>query len=357
MTANFSVDLEIIRVFATFLVFIGHTSSLYTPLSNVRPGIGRQGVIFFFILSGYVISWCAKEKERTLVQFITNRAARIYSVALPAIMLSFIVSIILFLTHEGNLPYQLKKLLVYIPIYLSFTGDFWTLSETPPNDFPYWSLDYEVWYYVLFGIFFYLKGRWRILFITFLVLAIGPYIISMFPLWLFGSLIYFSGRRLRISKRTAKSLFFISAISYLYITFFNIDVYLNKYNVLFNIYKIHWTPKNFLGDYLIGLVVVVNFICARKADFEFKKSISFIIRKIASYSFSCYLFHIPILALVMTFIGKSNSIVIFLTEISIIILSVIFLAKFTEHKKTLYRSFINNTFTHIKLNWPSIKRQ
>lgn len=338
------------------LVFIGHTSSLYTPLSNIRPGIGRQGVIFFFILSGYVISWCAKEKEQTLVQFVTNRAARIYSVALPAIMLAFMVSIILYLMNEGNFPYQLKKLLVYLPIYLSFTGDFWTLSETPPNDFPYWSLDYEVWYYVLFGIFFYLKGRWRIFLTIFLVLAIGPYIISMFPLWIFGSLIYFTEKNIRISKSTAKLLFFISAISYLYITISNIDIHLNNYNSFLNIYNIHWTPKNFIGDYLVGLLVVVNFISAKKADFQFKKSISFLIKKIASYSFSCYLFHIPILALVITFIGKSNSIIIFLMEISIIILSVIFLAKFTEHKKTLYRSFINNIFAHIRLNWSSIRR-
>ena len=353
MTESFSVYLEIIRVFATLLVFIGHTSSLYTPLSDIRPGIGRQGVIFFFVLSGYVISWCANEKESELRQFITNRAARIYSVALPAIILSFTVSLILYLANRSDFPYQLKRLWNYLPIYLSFTGDFWTLSETPPNDFPYWSLDYEVWYYVMFGLFFYLKAKWRIYLTIFIALVIGPYITSMFPLWLFGSFIYFKGKNLRISKITAKLLFFVSTISYLYIAISNADIHINDYNILLNIHTIHWIPKYFLGDYVVGLLVVINFISASKIEFIIKKQLSFLIKKIASYSFSCYLFHIPILALVSTFIGKSDSIIVFIMEIFVIIFSVIFFAKFTEHKKALYRSFINNVFAKIKYTFSS----
>lgn len=347
MSASFSIYLEIIRIFATLLVFIAHSFSLCTIFSNVEPGIGRNGVIFFFVLSGYVISWCANEKESRLIQFVTNRAARIYSVALPAILLAFTVSVILYKTSHTDFPYQFQKPWIYLPIYLSFTGDFWNLSETPPNNFPYWSLDYEVWYYVIFSIFFYFTGKLRIVLIAFIALITGPYIISMFPLWMSGSLIYFFGKNLIMSRQKANLLVITSIAFYFFSTIFRIDSYLNNYNYFFNIPSIHWIQNNFLGDYFIGIIIVANLLGASKMDFNPNKTTSTAIRTAASYSFSCYLFHIPILSLIKNCIGKSNSIIVYLLELTTIIVFIVFLAKFTEHKKGWYRSKINKLFAHI----------
>src|SRR6476661_139369 len=160
MTPSFSVYLEIIRITATLLVFVAHSSSFYQPLAalNEEAKLGRDGVVIFFVLSGYVISWCASEKERSPLVFAINRASRIYSVAIPAILLGAMSSLfIAYYTGSHEIDYPFQKPWLYLPIYLSFIGNFWSLNEVPPQNFPYWSLNYEVWYYVIFGVFFYVR--------------------------------------------------------------------------------------------------------------------------------------------------------------------------------------------------------
>ena len=66
MNKGMSIYLELIRVVATLLVLLSHASefapkTLQIILSELR--LGRDGVILFFVLSGYVITWCAIEKE------------------------------------------------------------------------------------------------------------------------------------------------------------------------------------------------------------------------------------------------------------------------------------------------------
>ena len=52
MTPSFSVYLEIIRITATLLVFVAHSSSFYQPLAalNEEAKLGRDGVVIFFVL-------------------------------------------------------------------------------------------------------------------------------------------------------------------------------------------------------------------------------------------------------------------------------------------------------------------
>ena len=88
------------------------------------------------------------------------RCARIYSVALPVLL-----AVVRARGLCGGIAgvavtsgYQVVKPYIYIPFHLVFMGEFWNLSETPPWLIPYWSLGYEVWYYVLFGAAYYLPA-------------------------------------------------------------------------------------------------------------------------------------------------------------------------------------------------------
>lgn len=349
MSPSISIYLEIFRIFATLLVFVSHSSFLYRAFTSFHPHFGRNGVILFFVLSGYVISWCAQEKEPRLTNFIVNRFARIYSVAIPGIILGVVVAILVSWPHIV-LPYQISKPWIYLPLYLSFTGEFWTLSETPPVNFPFWSLDYEVWYYVIFGAWFYLSGRLRWLASSLMMVLVGPYILSMFPLWVAGSMLYFFRERLVMPRLVARLIVLASACLFFAAVYYGLDTVADSYNAkLFAFFGLHASPKYFLGDYFFGAIVIINLLGALNSAFVFPHAFSSGIRTIASYSFSFYLFHIPILSLIHSMVGSTTSFGSYLAEILTAVVTIIFLARHTEHKKGWYRNFATRALSQLKI--------
>src|SRR5438105_11577903 len=80
-----------LRFVAAVLVVVSHASaqSLSGGFLWSLQYIGYPAVMIFFVLSGYVISYVASEKENTLSDYATSRLARLYSVLIPAIILTF----------------------------------------------------------------------------------------------------------------------------------------------------------------------------------------------------------------------------------------------------------------------------
>ena len=62
----------------------------------------------------------------------------------------------------------------------------WGLKVEVGSDGPYWSLGYEVWYYVIFGVALLAPSRWRVAGTIAAVIIAGPRIVVLFPLWLAG---------------------------------------------------------------------------------------------------------------------------------------------------------------------------
>ena len=71
-------------------------------LLSVSAELAHTAVIVFFVLSGFVISWAA-ERDGTAREYILNRASRIYSVALPALALTWLTDNYLLLHYPGTL--------------------------------------------------------------------------------------------------------------------------------------------------------------------------------------------------------------------------------------------------------------
>ena len=343
MTPTFSIYLEVVRIMATLIVFIAHGSSFYKPLADLNEvaKLGRDGVIIFFVLSGYVISWCANEKEKLPFNFAINRAARIYSVAIPAILLGAASSLfVTFYTGSHEIEYPLHKPWIYLPIYLSFVGNFWNLSEVPPQNFPYWSLNFEVWYYVIFAIFFYVRSNLRWPLVFGLLLLIGPSLIQLLPLWIAGSALYFFREKIKIQTIFARWLLVFSISAFLFIKAFSLDAALDQYNVILwkFLFDSQTPPPQLLGDYLICFIVVTNFIAALNSNLSFGKKTAQRIKYIASFSFSFYLFHIPIFGIFLAVFPENDAILGYASIMISTTIIIMFLAKYTEHKKHVYRS-------------------
>ncbi|UUZ51421.1 acyltransferase family protein [Massilia sp. B-10] len=92
MDKPFSLYLDLVRFVAAVLVVLSHYTShgMFGPAARAAyHNLGRESVIVFFVLSGFVIAWTTAEKALTLRQFAVARGARIYSVALPVLLAAF----------------------------------------------------------------------------------------------------------------------------------------------------------------------------------------------------------------------------------------------------------------------------
>jgi len=347
MNPSMSIYLEAARFVATMIVLLGHGKIFYRPLADFcdLTNPGRDAVIIFFVLSGFVISWCGTARDRTVAQFAVNRAARVYSVAVPAVMLSLLASAVISHATGQPLDYQLRKLWLYLPIYLSFVGSLWTLNEVPPNNFPYWSLNFEVWYYVLFAAALYARGRWRWLLVALVLLVMGPGIIALLPLWLAGSLLYFQQHRITLSRMASRLLVYGSLAGYVLVKILGVDNWLDAWAGAWYAGQTGRKPAEpLLGDYLLGLLVFLNFVGALHAQFEFGAWLERLVKAAAACSFSIYLYHMPIFEMVHVFWPRDDVFwgyaLIMLGCFGLIVL----LARFTEQRKAVYRKYFSLLF-------------
>jgi peptidoglycan/LPS O-acetylase OafA/YrhL len=153
---DLSAFIDLLRLSAAAVVFLAHLSSFDAGGRSlpVTGTLAHSAVVVFFVISGYVIASAAR-RDGSAAGYAVSRAARIYSVALPALALTFILDV-----ATGNTSYQHAQPWKYLPLFLGFATDWWFLTENAFSNVPYWSLSYEVWYYVIFGIALFARG-WR----------------------------------------------------------------------------------------------------------------------------------------------------------------------------------------------------
>src|ERR1700691_426345 len=91
MNRETSLYLDAVRFFAALTVFVAHISGARFTAGlfwRTEP-YANEAVIVFFVLSGFVIAYVAERSEVTPRAFAIARLARIYSVALPALVMTF----------------------------------------------------------------------------------------------------------------------------------------------------------------------------------------------------------------------------------------------------------------------------
>jgi len=284
---DFSAFLNLLRLSAALVVFLSHLSRFGGEALAPFAPLGHSAVIVFFVLSGYVIAWAA-HRDGNPVDYATNRAARIYSVALPALALTFALDL-----AAGNTNYQHAEPWKYLPLFLTFTTDWWFLNEDAFSNIPYWSLSYEVWYYVAFGICFFGRGPKRFALAGAVLAAAVAALWLLFPVWLLGAALH----RAPVVP-CPRFLLAAAAVGMIALKASGIDVALNDIfdTALGDFAKEYLRYSQYiLGDYLLAGFVALAILAARGANLTALGRCYGPIAAAASVTFSLYLVHYPLL--------------------------------------------------------------
>lgn len=303
MNREFSIYLDLVRFLSALIVVVHHSNDRRIITDPVLfAGYGNSAVMVFFVLSGFVIAYVTDKKERTPRQYIVSRAARIYPVAIAAVLLT------LFLDLAGKSispefytgsPHDLW--FVRLASSLMFTNELWFVSIQSFSNVPYWSLNFEVWYYVIFGAFMFCPPHWRMPVCAALLVLLGPKIVLLFPVWLAGVYTYRIVDRHRISEALGWVLLVASLLGVWWMHAYGITRILSLW--LRQIIGPHWhfeltSSQYFLSHYILAVFIGANFV----GIFAISHRLRWLalrteraIRFLAGYTFSLYLLHVPLI--------------------------------------------------------------
>lgn len=346
MTEDFSVYLDLVRFLAALAVLVGHLDQDGMATGWLEIGhFGHEAVVIFFVLSGLVISHSAFGREHDWRAYVAARFARIYSVVLPAIVLSFAVKALgVMMDPQGLGPIFFGKELAWGNLFgaLFFLNESWSMSTALPWNDPFWSLCYEAWYYVIFGLTLFVQGWRRWLWVTAAALLAGPAILLLFPLWLLGSWLAAHGARLVPSHAWGLVIWIGSILTIIGLHYTGVDVQIkeNLHDTIPGFWRLQ-ASQTFATDYVLGLLVAANFLAFRGLDDRAKVWLQ-VCRKpvvfLAGYTFSLYLFHRPLSQFIGYFFPNSgHDKAIAIGSILGVALICLALGALTEQRKQGYR--------------------
>lgn len=296
--------LQIFRGFAALMVVIHHAVGSLKYYHNINNGFldvigkfGKLGVDFFFILSGFIISYSVYYKYKnpdSFINYIKNRIVRIYIPYLPIGIFMYILYCYFPGFSNGSREISLLTSMTLIP-------------DGNPALSVAWTLTFELCFYLLFSISFYSRELWNyfILFWTILILT--------FNYTSFANFSINTNPIFRVLKST-----------------YNIEFILGYLLSLLIIYQIKISTKTIIfGLFFLVFFIRVNSISIENNDFylnylfsgitffvlyfvinNFNKKInrSTVMMVIGNASYSIYLIHNPLQMLILRMYPKIYSV-------------------------------------------------
>lgn len=345
MNKPLSIYLDFIRFFAAAMVVIYHAG--YDRFDGGwLDGLdlyGHDAVIMFFVLSGFVIAYVSNNKEKSFKPYMTSRFARLYSVVIPALILTLIADMIgrsIDPSMYVGKHYQDALPILRVVTNLLFLNELWFISVRPFSNGPFWSLPYEFWYYVIYAICFYYAGLKRFILAIVAMLIAGPKILLLFPIWLFGVGVYHVCKKDRLGLWGALAFTIIPLIGYATLKKmgahdYALQIMIDTFGYDFTHHNLRWS-KRFLADYAVGGLFALHIIgmASLIKNVTVPITLEKPIRYLAGMTFALYLFHYPLLQLFGSIVH--NGVVIF----SLTIISIVLLAPITEGKKHVWKRWI-----------------
>lgn len=360
LSRSFSLYLDLLRLLAALAVMVAHTMSYtFGAEPPFRGALGHNAVIVFFLLSGYVIAYVVDHKENEPRTFWVSRLARIYSVALPAIFLTPLIDSVGLRLDPGFYASGLTTHdypAVRILASLGFVNELWLVSIMPFSNSPYWSLCYEMAYYLLFSIFCFTGGRKRWVWLGLAALVIGPKILLLGPIWVLGVVVYRKRSWYGISLRMGWCLWLVSLAGIAAFQYYDASEMGSAWTEAQlgrRLYTLLHFSKHFVADYPLAVLMAMNFVGFRRIAEQFASGFALCggaIRTASSYTFSIYLFHLPLVFLFAILLKRMGpGLAYFLATMGCTLAVVLPLGAVTERQKDRLKSWLGQKLPSLGL--------
>ena len=221
-----------------------------------------------------------------------------------------------------------------------FINRLWFCDVTQGSDLPYWSLGYEVPYYVIFGLAMFAGSRWRWPSVIAALVVVGPRIAGLLPLWLAGVGAYRVCARRPPGQMVGAVL---CAGSFCAWTGYEVMAWRGE----------RW--GEITQDYLVGCLFAVHLIGFRSVSSWAARPLSLVavpLRWLAGATLSIYLFHLPVAQFLGAVAARSPSspgarLVVFGGTL----LAVFALAEITERKRAAWRRAVAMLWERVASAW------
>jgi peptidoglycan/LPS O-acetylase OafA/YrhL len=314
-----SALLDLLRGSAALVVCVGHWRNLlfldfpsvhskWLALPYLLTSCGRQAVIIFFVLSGYLIGGSIKKSlevgDWSWARYSVQRLVRLEVVLLPGLVFCCLwdwAGI-----HFGQIPglylgADQSSVIANVHATTSlwaFLGNVAFLQgiRVPPfgSDAPLWSLSYEFWYYLLFPAALLAIGSWRgagwrivsALSAMGIVFLLPRGILLYFPIWLSGAVLAWVAPRLPIVPVTWR---IVTAILYI-----PLMIAMAKINLVPDF--LHGALIGIGGDYVLAAATLMLLVAALSARGPAPRALWVTFsRRAAGFSYALYVVHLPFL--------------------------------------------------------------
>jgi peptidoglycan/LPS O-acetylase OafA/YrhL len=333
--------LDLLRVVAAFFVLLHHYMPRLYGWSEDSIA-GHDAVIIFFVLSGFVVAYAAEFRDKDLGTYLISRLSRLWSVGIPALALGVLVAGLLAepdgRTWAGAIGAALLNLV--------FLGEGWTWEVFAPGNAPYWSINYEAWYYVAFGLAFYLRAPWRAPALMVTLLLAGPKILLLLPIWAAGVLLFRYRVRLVVSPTAAAALLVASLLLLVLASQVQLTLVSREWlRTLTGGYSYLLGPSTaIIGDYLLLPIICANIVAAMNLGGGFGRAFERYrpaAAQAASFTLSIYLFHMPLYYLFAEVAPRRFGLALHPTLTFLLcMLGIVALGLVTEHKRHVLRDYM-----------------
>jgi peptidoglycan/LPS O-acetylase OafA/YrhL len=357
MSGLVSIYLDVFRFLAAMGVFFSHAEQ-HSGFAGILPiyfgHFDHKFVVIFFVISGYVIAASASRPERTLANYSADRLARLSSVVIPALFLTYLLDAIGAMVSPEIYSFidphwQPVRLLAN----LLYCQQLWFLCVNPSSNTPFWSLGYEFWYYILFGLLIFVRTNLsKVILLLAVSVFIGPKILLLLPAWAVGAMAFHATKLYTCSYQRSLILFVASGVATVLALAF--EDQLGFSNGKAGLPPLYYS-SNFVGDNVFALVVAAHFFCCGlfsshlRTNLEPYRMVKFL-RWLAGHTFSLYLYHMPLLFFIraVTKYDPKNVYAV-LAAMAIALLIIVGLSKITEERYPVLRSFLRRWMSTVTL--------